>query len=48
MPKSLKVRSLTPEERTALEAGRQSSEGFSVRRSQIILASADAQKPPEI
>ena len=48
MPKSLKVRSLSPDEQTALEAGRQSSDGFTVRRSQIILASAAGQKPPDI
>ena len=48
MPKSLKVRPLSSDERTALEAGRQSSDGFTVRRSQIILASAAGQKPPDI
>lgn len=48
MPKSLKIRSLSPDERAALEAGRQSPEGFTVRRSQIVLASAAGQTPPEI
>lgn len=48
MPKSLKVRPLSPDERTTLDAGRQSPDGFTVRRSQIILASAAGQKPPDI
>lgn len=48
MPKSLTVRPLNPEERAALEAGRQSPDGFTVRRSQIILASATGQTPPAI
>ena len=48
MPKSLKVRPLKPDEQTALEAARQSPDGFTVRRSQIILASAAGQPPPAI
>ena len=49
MPKkSLKVRSLSAEEQTALESGRQASQGFTVRRSQIILASAAGHTPSEI
>ena len=48
MPKSLKVRPLSPDEQIALESGRQSPDGFTVRRSQIILASAAGQKPPDI
>lgn len=43
MQAPLFVRSLTEEERTTIEAGRRSSEGFTVRRSQMLLASADGQ-----
>jgi transposase len=42
------VRRLKPEERTALEAGRHSEDAFVLRRSQIVLASADGQSVPAI
>ena len=42
------VRELTPEERTALEAGRRSDEAFTLRRSQIVLASAERVPVPVI
>jgi transposase len=42
------VRRLAPEERTALEAGRHSDDGFVLRRSQIVLASADGESVPAI
>jgi hypothetical protein len=42
------VRSLTAEERQALERGRKSAEAFTVRRSQILLASADGLGPAAI
>src|SRR5437588_1615498 len=42
------VRTLTPVERRALERGRKSSGAFTVRRSQILLASADRMAPAEI
>ena len=48
MPSPVKVRPLTSEEQLALEVGRQSSEGFTVRRSQILLASAAGYTPREI
>ncbi len=43
MQTPLFVRPLTKEERTTLEAGRRSSAGFTVRHSQMLLASADGQ-----
>jgi hypothetical protein len=42
------VRSLTAEERQALQAGRKSADAFTVRRSQILLASADGHGPTAI
>jgi hypothetical protein len=48
MAKLLKVRTLSPDERTALETARHSCKGFTIRRSQIILASASGQTPAEI
>jgi transposase len=42
------VRSLTAEERQALEKGRKSADAFTVRRSQVLLASADRTAPADI
>lgn len=42
------VRPLTAEERQALEQGRKSADAFTVRRSQILLASADRMAPADI
>lgn len=42
------VRSLSKEEREALEAGLRSSDAFVLRRCQILLASARAEHPPRI
>src|SRR5688500_1415281 len=42
------VRPLTPDERRALEAGRRSNDAFVLRRSQIVLASADRVPVPAI
>ena len=42
------VHDLTPEERTALEAGLRSSEAFVLRRSQILLASARRERASAI
>ena len=42
------VRPLTGEERQALESGRRSADAFTVRRSQILLASADRTAPADI
>lgn len=42
------VRSLTAEERRALEVGRKSADAFTVRRSQVLLASADGLGPVAI
>jgi transposase len=42
------VRELKPDERTALEAGRRSNDAFVLRRSQIVLASADGIPVPRI
>jgi transposase len=42
------VRSLSQEEREALEAGLRSKDAFVMRRCQILLASARGQSPPEI
>ncbi len=42
------VRPLEPEERTALEAGRHRDDAFVLRRSQIVLASADGESVPAI
>lgn len=42
------VRKLTEEEQRQLEAGLRSKEAFTMRRSQIVLASAKGQRPSEI
>lgn len=42
------VRPLTAEERQALEAGRKSADAFTVRRSQVLLASAGGFGPAEV
>ncbi len=42
------VRPLTTGERQALEAGRKSADAFTVRRSQVLLASADRMAPADI
>src|SRR2546422_6232615 len=42
------VRRFTEEERAALEAGRRSSQGFTVRRCQMLLASAQGQSTTSI
>lgn len=42
------VRSLTAEERQALERGRKSADPFTIRRSQVLLASADGLGPTAI
>src|SRR3982751_4816262 len=42
------LRPLTAEERHALEAGRRSADAFTVRRSQVLLASADRVPPADI
>src|SRR5258708_31139500 len=42
------IRALSPEERAGLEAGLRSSNAFTLRRSQILLASCREQRPKEI
>lgn len=48
MKPPLYIRPLTDEERAALEAGLRSCEAFTLRRCQILLASAQRQKPSVI
>jgi transposase len=48
MKPPLYVRALTPEERRQLAAGLRSSDAFTLRRCQILLASAKGQRPAEI
>jgi transposase len=48
MKPPLYVRPLTDAERDALKAGLRSSDAFTLRRSQIVLASARGQTPPAI
>jgi transposase len=48
MQAPLFVRPLTQQEQAELEAGRRSSEGFTVRRSQMLLASAQGKSTPTI
>ena len=48
MKPPLYVRRVTDEERAALEAGLRSHDAFTVRRCQIVLASAERQKPSAI
>jgi DNA-binding CsgD family transcriptional regulator len=42
------VRALSPEEQAGIEAGLRSSDAFTLRRSQILLASSREQRPKEI
>ena len=42
------VRTLTDEERTALQSGLRSSDGVMVRRCQMVLASARGERVPQI
>ena len=48
MKPPLFVRELTAPERQALQAGLRSREAFTLRRAQIVLASADGQRPSRI
>src|SRR5215469_6220593 len=48
MKKPIMVRALTDEEHLAIEQGLRSPRAFTLRRSQILLASARGQTPPEI
>src|SRR2546430_8477008 len=48
MQAPLFVRPLTEQEQAELEAGRRSSQGFTVRRSQMLLASAQGKSTPTI
>src|SRR5712691_11397238 len=48
MKPPLSIRHITDEERTALEAGLRSHDAFTVRRCQMLLASAERQKPSGI
>jgi transposase len=48
MPAPLFVRALTQEERATLQAGRWATEAFTLRRSQILLASAEGHTPRQI
>ena len=48
MRQPLYIRALTPEERRAIEAGLRSSDAFTLRRSQILLASAAGKRASEI
>src|SRR2546427_10539140 len=48
MQAPLYVRRFTDEERTAIEAGRRSSQGFTVRRCQMLLASAQGESTTSI
>ena len=48
MRKPIFVRELTPDERSRLEAGLRSSDTFTVRRCQILLASARGERAPAI
>jgi hypothetical protein len=45
MKPPLYIRHVTAEERAALTAGRRSSEACTVRRCQLLLASAESEKP---
>ncbi|WP_052568841.1 helix-turn-helix domain-containing protein [Ktedonobacter racemifer] len=42
------VRALSPAEQAGIEAGLRSSDAFTLRRSQILLASSRKQRPSEI
>lgn len=48
MQTPLFIRELTAAERQQLSAGRRSRDGFTLRRSQIVLASAEGKRPSEI
>lgn len=48
MNRPLYVRALTPEERRAVEGGLRSADAFTLRRSQILLASAAGKRASEI
>src|SRR5437879_1650356 len=48
MKSPMYIRALSPEERMALEAGLRSSDAFTLRRSQILLASSRGQRPKVI
>jgi hypothetical protein len=48
MKPPISVRPLTPEERQHLEAGLRSPDAFTLRRGQILLASARGQRPTQI
>jgi transposase len=48
MKPPLNVRKLNPAERKALEAGLHSQDAFTLRRCQVLLASADGEKPSVI
>jgi DNA-binding CsgD family transcriptional regulator len=48
MKPPLYIRHVTDEERAALEAGLRRHEAFTVRRCQIVLASAEGRKPAQI
>jgi transposase len=48
MKPPLSIRHVTDEERAALETGLRSHDAFTVRRCQIVLASAEGQKPSQI
>jgi DNA-binding NarL/FixJ family response regulator len=48
MKPALSIRHFTDEERAALEAGLRSHDAFTVRRCQILLASAAGRKPSQI
>ena len=48
MRQPILVRSLTPAERQALEAGRRAAEAFTVRRCQILLKSAEGYTPKQV
>jgi transposase len=48
MKPPLFVRSLTDQERSALQAGLRSREAFTLRRCQMLLASAEQQRPSQI
>ena len=45
---SLRVRPLTDEERAALRVGLRSSDAFTLRRCQVLLASADGLRPAQV
>jgi transposase len=48
MKPPLYIRHVTDEERAVLEAGLRSHDAFTVRRCQIVLASAEGQQPSQI